>query len=229
MYFLADFNRKINLSHITGAKTSFGVMREGVKRSRDALADLAKRGGRTHEGAYIINNSGKVGQYVKGVERSVQSRALMKAQPKTMVSVLHNHPRNTTLSWTDIANTTPTRKEKVDEYISRNIPAVQVVNTTPNGSYYRAYAKKELNPSMLKRDRQRMLDTVDYEFRKLKPGKLSEKDLVRRSFIAGHLANRQLAQKGLIHYRARMTPKDKRTLDFWLQQAPKLKSIYDGN
>lgn len=58
-YFLADFNRKINLSHITNATTPFGTMREGIRRTRDALTDLSKRGGKKRESSYLVNKSGK--------------------------------------------------------------------------------------------------------------------------------------------------------------------------
>jgi hypothetical protein len=226
----AFFNRKLNLSHLPKTNTSFAHLKAGVKRGRDALDDLRRRGGRSFEGSYTVNTSGKLGQFIKGAKSSVDSKSQMKIQPKPGVlgAIIHNHPRNSTLSASDLFNTDFPRKVEIRPGVFRDIPAEQVINTTPGGSYFRGYLKRDVNPRLLKNEKQKILDITEHEMRQLKPGKWTDKDLERRVLVSGHLANRSLANQGVIHYRAKLTPKDRRTLDFWLQRSPKLKSIYDG-
>ena len=178
-----------------------------------------------------MNLKHKLGQYIKGTENSVKSRSQMKTQPKqgTIGAIIHNHPNNTSLSVEDLMGTKPDGRVQIRPNVFADVPKQQIVNTTPNGSTYRAYLKRETtNSKPFKRNYNKVFDSVDNEFRQLKPGKLSAKDLERRTFLVSHLANRSLANNGTIHYRAKLTPKDRRTLDFWLQRSPKLKSIYDG-
>lgn len=226
---VANFNRKLNLSHLPKTNTYYAHLKAGVKRGRDALVDLRRRGGRSFEGAYLVGNSGKVGQYVKGKSNYVTSREQLKQTPKALVSVVHNHPNNTSLSVEDIFNTKPDRQVEIRPGVKRNLPAQQVVNTTPNGSYYRAYLKSKIPLRNMKTNYNRVFSTVEQEFTTLKPGGLNPKDKERMVFLTSHLANRSLANQGVIHYRAKLTPKDKRTLDFWLQRSPRLRSIYEGN
>lgn len=214
----AFFNRKLNLAHLPKTKSGFAHLKAGVKRTRDALDDLRRKGGRSFEGGYTVNNtSGKLGEYFTNKKKNmIDIRTVIQVPPKNgVMSFLHNHPRNSSLSISDLLNTNPYAKD-------------QIVNTTPGGSYFRGRLKKEPNPQEIIKTRQKIINKVDYEFRQLKPGKLSPKDLDRRSFIASHLVNRSLANQGVIHYRAKLTPKDRRTIDFWLQRSPKLKSLYDG-
>lgn len=219
-YFLADFNRKINLSHITKATTPFGVMREGVKRSRDALTDLAKLGGKKREGAYLVNNSGKLSKYTTDGEKYVVNPFKLTGNKSNnnVRAVLHNHPVNASLSVGDFLGSSK---------------AKQIINTTPNGSYYRGYLKNPDSFGAEKRmkNTDRMITSLAEDVvREYKPNTntLNSKNFDRLSFIIGHIRNKSLANQGLVHYRAKLTPKDKRTLDFWLQKSPKLKSIYDG-
>lgn len=245
MYFLADFNRKINLSHITKTTTPFGIMRQGVKRSRDALTDLIKRGGKKQEGAYLLNERGKLSQYVTSNKHNtvdVMDLLTGKSEVPTrpISAVLHNHPFSTGLSNQDFMGTTPPKYKyaKVNgKIVSTQVAApIRIANSTPSGSIYHGYiteAGKNMYPSareqMFKSTYDKMYKTTGEEMKKLKPGKWTSKDTDSWNFVSTHLKNRILSKSGLVHYRAKFSPKDKRTLDFWLQKSPKLKNIYDGN
>jgi hypothetical protein len=248
MYFLSDlshnalFNRKLNLSHLPKTNTYYAQLKAGVKRGRDALDDLRRRGGRSFEGAYLVGNSGKVSKYTTDkIFDEVSPQKLTKTNPTTLLAVLHNHPRDSSLSYADISLTKPERtidvKQKLQrpawakpayKITKRPLPAEQIVNTTPGGSYFRSYFKKEIPRHKVKQNYEDVKKIVEQEMKSVKPGTWTDKDHTRRVLVSSHLANRSLANQGVIHYRAKLTPKDRRTLDFWLQRSPKLRALYDG-
>ena len=88
--FLNDvcFNRAINVAHIGGSNSPFGIMRRAIKRGRMANVDLIKRGGRRREGAYLINRSGKISQYTTDNHRNqVRTLRLLKKPSDNVMAI----------------------------------------------------------------------------------------------------------------------------------------------
>jgi len=188
---LVKFNRKINIQSFyrtlsSGAKVLVkpSSRRAGAMRIALALEDLRKTGRRKTETAYVVSKSGRVSQQIQGEEGRVSIPDLERRESMKGNQILHNHPYEASLSGPDLAVA-----KKYDTQISA---------IDPSGNVYRGKAKEQYSP--------------DHHYKVLKemerPPNLRNKRRIH-SFLAQHNLNENLAERGVIQYRSKLTPKFK--------------------
>lgn len=124
--------------------------RDVVRKLNKNLSDLVEKGGKLNEGAKLINMStGNTGKYIQGDLRSVNPFSQLKTSPKVKRAIIHNHPTNTSLSYSDL---------KPRDFIS------QTFAVTPDGSRFRGYVKDVEKYKSLKDNYPRIYHSLDRNF-----------------------------------------------------------------
>ena len=188
---LAKFNRKINIQSFYRTLSS-GVKvlvkpssrRAGAMRIALALEDLRKTGRRKNETAYVVSKSGRVSERLQGEEERISIPALERRASMKGSQILHNHPAEASLSGLDLD-------------IARKYDT-QIYAIDPSGNVYRGKAKERYSPD----HHAEALREMD------RPDNLRGKDRIH-NFLAQHNLNEDLAQRGVIQYRSKLTPKFK--------------------
>jgi len=162
-----------------------------VKSLNNALETLRQIGGKKHEGSFLFNfQNGKTGKYVKGSSRNVAPLSQLKSKPKVKRSILHNHPTNTSLSYSDLSGR---------DFIG------QTFATTPDGSKFRGYPK---NKTAYESFKNKYAPIKQYFEEKL----IAQNPNINRNdvqFLTSHEIMRRLRDKGVVHYRAKLSPTNK--------------------
>ena len=161
-----------------------------VKSLNAALENLRQIGSKKHEGSFLFNfQNGKTGRYIRGDAHNVSPLKQLKTEPKVKRSILHNHPTNTSLSYSDLRVTGR-------NFIDQNFVV------TPDGSKFRGYIKdKNAYDSF----RDKYAPIQQYFEKKL----IEQNPNLTRSdaqFLTSHEIMRRLKNKNVIHYRSKLTP-----------------------
>jgi hypothetical protein len=193
-FMLSYFNRLINVKRfIRTLKNGKQIevnphsRRAIVSRLREALEDIRKTD--LERGYVFIPKRGKLSQKIIGEKSSVEIGKLNKSTPKINRYDLHNHPRNTPLSYQDLQ-------------VSGNT-GNQVFNITPRGDVYRAKILDKF-----KKNRDIVRSKVNYTEVFGYPGIHSEDN----DFVFLHTLHTLLKKDGYIFYRSKLTPKSKQIL-----------------
>lgn len=206
--FLANFNRRINIRAYTkiinGKVVNVSKSQRKLLRIKDALTDLRRRGGKKHEGGYIVPNiNGKISRYVEGNHNSVD---LELGKRHRDLNFLHNHPDNSGLSLGDL--------------LSASHGGITIHSVTPRGSWYRAKVVPDLekylrDPSKFQQRQSQLIERF-LESKESNPNfVVNEKQWDNASAAAQHAFLLDLKERGLIKYRAKLTDKDKRIIKFY--------------
>lgn len=216
MFFLSDFaefNRKINIKAYTkiikGKVVPVSRSQRTLLRLKDALTDLRRRGGKTHEGAYLLNpKNSKVGEYIPGEK----DRVFMNKPYKIDRHKLHNHPSDTGFSIQDLVSAQVT-----------NSNMTHVI--TPNGSWYRASNINIGNDDI--ETLESLEEDLPFIFQMEKSIenkgdlKLNTKQVNNSWFAAKYAILKDLHNNGLITFRAKLQSKDKQIIKYYEPQIDK--------
>jgi hypothetical protein len=196
MFFLSNFNRRINIKKfiriVKGKEipVKAHTRKNTALRIKTALDDLYMKNSRS-EGAYMFDKrTGKVSRYIPGEENSVRSRSLLKKYPPNQniwknKGILHNHPNRTSFSSQDILINQGIHEFIIDS--NKNIYSIKRI--IPDNDFVESIYNFQIRES----------EKLLYKFKE-------DFDITTNKdnwFLLTHYKNNYLHDKGLVRYRAR--------------------------
>lgn len=209
--FISEFNRLLNVkSYIKTLKNGNVINVKGYRKTlkslNSALNDLKLRGlNNESENLYFFNPiSGKVSKVAKGNSNSVSPELILKkikseeSYNKVLNKrwVLHNHPNSKSLSLQDFY-AVPER--------------TNIFSISSTGSIFRGYPTSKFKTLTFEQLRESQID-MNFLTEVLKK-KMPELKIEENEFLVSHFHNLNLKDNGYIHYRTKLSKKDKELVD----------------
>jgi len=205
------FNRLINIKRfVRKLKSGKTVVvdphsrRASMMRIKTALKDLRKRGNTINEGGYLFDTkTGKVSNYIQGEAERVDYNSILKTNPKKSIfekrSTLHNHPRVSAPSQTDILN-----NKGRHAFIIDNAGNVYSFKKVSSGTSLELYFDQQIK-DIFKASKQE-----DLKLKLLFDHGVTDKN--EAAMYIQHFTNQYLHESELIRYRARFNSSYKRKI-----------------